>query len=332
MKALILQKYAKTPVDAMALTHVADPQAKAGEVLVRMAAAGLNPADLRIGSGELKLMSPAKPPFVMGVDGAGVVASDGARFKRGDRVMFYTGLVHTGSLAEMIAIPEAWLAKVPDGWSMEEAAAAPLALLVAQETLDRSAARPGETLLVQGAGGSSGAATVALAAAHGLLVHGSGSGADEAYVRGLGAQGYSDYRKATVRDLGQRFDIALDVMGGASYDDCLAVVRRGGRIVSLQTFTDTRDLAAMGMKVSVLIRLLLPLVFFKPKSAARRAGVQLLGLASYQDGPALGRAAAGAVAANFRPRIDSTYPLAKAMEGFARLQVNPRGKVVVTIA
>ena len=81
MKALILQKFSKTPVKAMALTDWPEPRPAAGQVLVRMAAAALNPADLHIASGEMKMMSPVKPPFALGVDGAGVVESDGARFK-----------------------------------------------------------------------------------------------------------------------------------------------------------------------------------------------------------------------------------------------------------
>ena len=331
MKALILQKFSKTPVKAMALTDWPEPRPAAGQVLVRMAAAALNPADLHIASGEMKMMSPVKPPFALGVDGAGVVESDGARFKKGQRVMFYTGLVLCGTLAEVMVVPEAWLAPVPEGWSMEVAAAAPLGLLVAHKVLDRAGAKAGESILVQGAGGPVGAATVALAAARGLQVHGSGSGADEAYVRGLGASGYTDYRKGSVRDLGQRFDIALDSLGGKVFDDCVFVIKRGGRIVSLKVMTGTDDMDSMGMRIPGFMRLLLPLVFRKPRKAAERAGARLIGLASFQDGVALSRATEAAVAANHRPRIDSTFTLADHGAAFARLGTNPRGKVVVRL-
>lgn len=331
MKALILQKFSKSPLDAMVLADRPEPRPASAQVLVRLAAAALNPADLHIASGEMKMMSPVKPPFALGVDGAGVVESDGARFRKGQRVMFYTGLVHSGTLAEVMAVPEAWLAPVPEGWSMEEAAAAPLALLVAHKVLDRAGVKAGESILVQGAGGPVGAATVALAAARGLQVHGSGAGADEAYVRGLGASGYTDYRKGSVRDLGQRFDIALDSLGGKVFDDCVSVIKRGGRIVSLKAMTGTEDMDAMGMKIPGFMRLLMPLVFRKPRKAAERAGAKLIGLASYQDGAALSRAAEAAMAAHHRPRIDSTFALADHAAAFARLVANPRGKVVVRI-
>jgi len=331
MKALILRRFSKSPAEAMVLADWPEPHAASGQVLVRMAAAALNPADLHIASGEMKMMSPMKPPFVLGVDGAGVVESHGARFKKGQRVMFYTGLVHSGTLAEVMAVPEEWLAPVPEGWTMEEAAAAPLALLVAQKVLDRAGAKAGESILVQGAGGPVGAATVALAAARGLQVYGSGSGADEAYVRGLGAKGYTDYRKGAVRDPGQRFDIALDSLGGKVFDDCVSVIKRGGRIVSLKAMTGTDDMDAMGMKIPGFMRLLLPLVFRKPRKAAERAGAKLIGLASYQDGAALSRAAEAAMAANHRTRIDCTFALADHAAAFARLGANPRGKVVVRL-
>jgi NADPH:quinone reductase-like Zn-dependent oxidoreductase len=331
MKAVILQKFSKTPAEAMTLADRPEPQPVAGQVRVRMAAAALNPADLHIASGEMKMMSPVKPPFALGVDGAGVVETDGTRFKKGDRVMFYTGLVHCGTLAEFVAVPDSWLAPIPEGWTMEEAAAAPLALLVAYKVLDRAGAKAGESILVQGAGGPVGAATVVLAAASGLQVHGSGAGWDETYVRGLGAAGYTDYRKGSVRDLGQRYDVALDSLGGKVFDDCVAVIKRGGRIVSLKAMTGTDDMDAMGMKVPGLMKLLLPLVFRKPKKAAERAGARLIGLASYQDGATLTRAAEAAVAANYRPRIDSTFALNDHAAAFARLAANPRGKVVVRI-
>jgi NADPH:quinone reductase-like Zn-dependent oxidoreductase len=331
LKAYVLQKFSKTPVDAMALTDLPEPRAAAGQVLVRMVAAALNPADLHIASGEMKMMSPVKPPFALGVDGAGVVESDGAKFKRGQRVMCYTGLVHCGTLAEVMAVPESWLAPVPEGWSMEEAAAAPLALLVACKVLDRTGAKQGESILVQGAGGPVGAATVALAAGRGLVVHGSGSGADEDYVRSQGAAGYTDYRKGSVRDLGRRFDIALDSLGGKVFGDCVAVIERGGRIVSLKAMTGTADMEAMGMKIPGLMKLLLPLVFRGPRKAAERAGARLIGLASHQDGATLMRAIEGAVAAGHRPRMDSVHSLDAAGEAIRRLAANPRGKVVVRI-
>lgn len=331
MKALILSRHSKNPLDAMSVTDCPTPVPRPGEVLLRMRSAALNPADLHIATGEMKMMSPVKPPFVLGVDGVGVVESDGRRFKKGDRVVVYTGLVHCGTLAEFMAVPEDWLAQAPETYSDHEAAALPLSLLVAVKALARSGAKPGERILVHGAGGPVGAAIVALAARRGLIVTGSGSGADEAHVRGLGASSYVDYRTGSVASLGQRYDIAVDSLGGAVFDESLRLLRPGGRLVSLKVMTGTDDMTAMGMAIPFFMRLLLPLVFFKPRRAARRAGVQLIGLASHQDGAALAEGLALALEAEYRPRIDQVFPLGDVKAAFKRLSSGPRGKVVVSI-
>lgn len=332
MKALVLTKFSKRPLDGMAVAVAPEPAQGGGRVLVRMSVAALNPADLHIASGEMKMMSPVKPPFALGVDGAGVMENDGARFRLGQRVMFYTGLVHCGTLSERMSVPEEWLATAPDAWSDEEAAAAPLALLVAYKVLERAGARSGESVLVNAAGGPVGAATVALAAARGLSVHGVGSGADEDYVRSLGAQGFTDYRNASVRALSHRFDIVLDAFGGKSLADSCAVVKAGGRIVSLKTMTGTDDMEAQGMKVPWLLKLLMPLVFRKPRKLAEGSGARLIGLASFPDGKALAQAADEALAVGYRPRIDSEFTLDEALAAFTRLQSTPRGKVVVRLS
>ena len=73
--------------------------------------ADLNPADLHIISGEMRMMFPVKQTFAIGIDGAGMMENDGARFSRGQRVMFYNGLIHCGTITERISVPEVWLSK-----------------------------------------------------------------------------------------------------------------------------------------------------------------------------------------------------------------------------
>jgi NADPH:quinone reductase-like Zn-dependent oxidoreductase len=196
--------------------------------------------------------------------------------------------------------------------------AAPLALLVACKVLER-------------AGGPVGAATVSLAAARGLSVHGVGSGADEDYVRSLRARGLTDYRSASARALSQRFDIVLDDFGGNSLADSCAVVKSGGRIVSLKAMTDTDDMEAQGMKVPWFLKLLMPLAFREPRKLAESSGARLIGLAPFPDGESLARAADEALAVGYRPRNDSEVALDDALAAFTRLQSTPRGKVVVRL-
>ena len=118
MQALTLTRFQKRGFDAAVLQDVAKPEPQAQQVRVRMRAAAFNPADLHIISGEMKMMSPVKPPFALGVDGAGVVDAVGTNVRGwavGDEVFFYTGLVHGGTMAEYAVVDAAWLATQRDG-------------------------------------------------------------------------------------------------------------------------------------------------------------------------------------------------------------------------
>ena len=156
MQALTLFRFEKSGLHGMALQAQPVPQPQAHQVLVRMKAAAFNPADLHIASGEMKMMSPVKPPFVLGVDGAGVVEQVGAAvrgFAAGDAVFFYTGLVHCGTVGEYMAVDAQALAHKPEGWSFEQAAASALAMLCANLSLSRAGVKTGQRVLVGGGGG-----------------------------------------------------------------------------------------------------------------------------------------------------------------------------------
>jgi NADPH2:quinone reductase len=140
-------------------TIVPDPAAKAGEVLVRIRASGVNPLDTKIRAGQA---AHAKQPLpaVLGLDMAGVVEEVGegvTAFKRGDEVYGMTGGVGglQGSLAEFVAADANLLAHKPKRLSMREAAALPLSVITAWEGLvDRAGVHAGQTVLVHaGAGG-----------------------------------------------------------------------------------------------------------------------------------------------------------------------------------
>ncbi len=332
MKSLLLTKFSKIFFNALDVAEVPPPQISDGCATVRMAAAALNPADLHIASGEMKMFSPKRPPFALGVDGAGIVISDGKHFKTGDRVMFYTGLVHCGTLAEQMSVPEDWLAPVPTSWTDAEAAAAPLALLVAFKALERTKAKKGESILVSGAGGPVGAATIALAKYRGLNVYGLGSPDDEAYVKSLGAETFASYRSPSTSLPLKSFDILLDCFGGKTMDLACKSVKPGGRIVSLKAMTGIEDMEAQGMRIPFIIKLLIPIIFRRARKAAERSNAKLIGLASYPDGTALSKVAQEAVSAGFRPRIDTEFTLLDYKSAFERLGSHPRGKVIVKLA
>src|SRR2546423_3506162 len=172
MKAIRVHEFGAPTV--MRLEEVTEPQAGAGQVVVRVTAAGVNPVDAYISSG----MYPRKPelPYTPGSDGAGVVEAVGPEVKRvsvGERV-YLAGAI-SGTYAERALCLEAHVHTLPASLSFAQGAAMGVPYATAYRALfDRAQAQPGETVLVHGASGGVGIAAVQLARAAGLKVIGTG--------------------------------------------------------------------------------------------------------------------------------------------------------------
>src|SRR6201997_5948588 len=162
------------------LASVARPRPGPGEVLVRIAASGVNPLDLKIRAGQA---AHARHPLpaILGIDLAGIVEAVGpdvAAFREGDEVYGMTGGVGgvQGSLAEYAAVDATLLAPKPDSLGMREAAALPLVFITAWEGLvDRAHVQAGQTVLIHGGAGGVGHVAVQLARAKGANVFATGS-------------------------------------------------------------------------------------------------------------------------------------------------------------
>lgn len=224
-------------------TDVPRPVPRAGEVLVRIHASGVNPLDSKIRAGQA---AHARHPFpaILGMDLAGVVESIGtdvADFAVGDEVYGLTGGVAglPGSLAEYAAVDAQLLARKPTNLSMHAAAALPLVVITAWEGLiDRADTRAGQTVLVHGGAGGVGHVAVQIAIALGARVFATVSPAHSDYVRSLGATPI-EYTALTVAQYvddytgGDGFDVVYDTVGGATLDASFDAVRRdGGHVVS----------------------------------------------------------------------------------------------------
>jgi|GEM_PF-3161878 len=196
-----------------------------GEVLVRVAGAGVNPVDWKIVRGYLGAFLPTTMPFVPGWEiGRTIVARGHAarRFEVGAPVYNYihSPTVEHGAYAEFVTVPEAYLAAAPTSLSLVEAAGVPLAGLTAYQCLhDATSLKPSETVVILGASGGVGGFAVQIAKAHGARVIAVASAANRDYCAGLGADDFIAYnegpltaafeaRKATA-------DVILDCSGGA---------------------------------------------------------------------------------------------------------------------
>jgi len=214
------------------------------QLLVRIAASGVNPLDTKIRAGKA---AHAKQllPAVLGLDMAGTVEAVGAgvtAFKSGDEVYGMVGGVGglQGTLAEFIAVDAALLAHKPKNLSMREAAALPLSTITAWEGLvDRAKVGAGSKVLVHAGAGGVGHIAIQIAHAFGAEVFSTVSADKKNVVENLGATAI-DYETVPVEEYvatctaGQGFDIILDTVGGATLDASFAAVKRyTGHVVSI---------------------------------------------------------------------------------------------------
>jgi NADPH:quinone reductase-like Zn-dependent oxidoreductase len=214
-----------------------------GEVLVRVAAAGVNPVDWKVVRGYLHGGLPSRFPFVPGWEIAGTIASRGhgaRRFEVGHRVYGYIRrpVVEHGGYAEYVTAPECYFATAPACLSLEEAAGIPLAGLTAYQCLHDAAALTAEdTLLVTGASGGVGGFAVQLGKAHGSKVIAVASEANREHCLALGADDFIAYDKGSLEEAfaarARTVDVLFDCSGGATVAKSRPVLKAGGRVASI---------------------------------------------------------------------------------------------------
>ncbi|WP_110180895.1 NADPH:quinone oxidoreductase family protein [Nocardioides solisilvae] len=230
-----LQVVTTTGPSGVELREVPDAVAGPGQVLVEVHAVGVSFPDLLLSKGEYQLKP--ETPFTLGVDLAGRVAALGegvTGLEVGQRV---AGVLPHGGAADLVAVPADFVFPLPDATSYDEGAALPMNYLTAQFALaERGALKPGETVLVHGAAGGVGTATIQVAKGMGARVVAVTSTEEKAEVaRAAGAddavllEGFRD----AVGELtgGRGVDVVLDVVGGAAFTDSLRVLAPQGRLL-----------------------------------------------------------------------------------------------------
>lgn len=210
---------------------VPEPTPGAGDVLVEVHRVGVSFPDLLLSRGEYQLQP--EPPFTLGVDYAGTVVS-GPGLAPGQRV---AGVTAYGNAAELVATPAPFVFPVPDEVSFDEAAALPMNYLTAHFALaERGGLRAGETVLVHGAAGGVGTATLQVAKGLGARTIAVVSSEEKAaFARAAGADEavLVDGFKAAVQQLtgGEGVDVVLDVVGGEVFTDSLRSLAPQGRLL-----------------------------------------------------------------------------------------------------
>jgi NADPH:quinone reductase-like Zn-dependent oxidoreductase len=288
------------------------PSPGPGEVLVRVAAAGVNPVDAktRAGQGAARFLGADAFPWIPGWDLAGTVVAAGfgvARFGVGDRVFGTVGFPRAaGAYAEYAVAHVSQLSRSPR--SLDDAGAAALAmggLTAWQALVDAGDLTTNQRVLVTAAAGGVGHLAVQIAADLGAVVVAVASPGNADFVRGLGA---SEVLDRTAEDWAagvEPVDLVLDAHGGPARAPALRTLRPGGTIVTLPTSGD-RAPAPEGIAD--------PTVFVAPD------GLELQLLTGSVERGAL------------RPHVSRTFPLADATAAHAAIESGAtRGKLVVTV-
>ena len=310
--------------------EVPDPVAGPGQVLVRVAAAGVNRADALVRAGVYHRAG--RPPLIPGVEGAGTVVAVGVGVTGigvGQRVMALDGVNAPGFYAELAAVPVEQVVVLPDGVDLTEAAALPVAWLSAWYCLRHLAKlTKDDTVVVKAAASGVGSAAVQMAAEAGARVIAmAGSPEKSAWAAAFGADAAVDTSAhpddAEVDEVlrlteGRGADVVLDTVGGRAFGRSLREVGHGGRVVALANVAlepstvDTRD--------------------FYPKNASI-LGFQLTNLQihGYDPRPDLRELADRVAAGGYRVPIETVVPLEEARAAHERLERRDnRGKIVLS--
>lgn len=331
MRAWLMESY--EGVEKLRLGDVPDPQPGSGDVLLNTRFAALNPADAFLARG----LYPAKPslPHVLGRDGVGEVAAVGAgvhHVRVGQTVGILrceAGVDRWGTLAEQVVVPADSVTSIPPGWSLEEMAGAPLVFLTAWQALTQWAEPPapppaGSVLLVTGASGGVGVASVLLGKSMGLTVVALSRSVEKGItLKRLGADLVFD---STDPDLVQavssalkpkKVDLAIDSVGGALLAHVVALLGYGGRI------------SVVGRSGGTVPEFNTATLLFR---RIRMGGVSVGDYTAQAAQVVWKEIVSRLDAMGQRPQVDCTVAFENVKEGFARLAQGPLGKVLVRVA
>ncbi len=314
MKAMVVREFGGP--EKLELADMPVPTPAAGEVLVRLRAASVNPVDYKIrrSGGWAGVPMPA----IIGYDAAGVVEAVGAGVTHlvpGDDVFYCARIFgRQGTMAEYHVEDAAIVTKKPKNLSFEEAASLPLAAMTAYDAvISFFQTKPGDTVLIQAGAGGVGSLAVQLAKAAGARVIATGRSENHDFIRSLGADEVIDYRTAKFEDEvnrlteGKGADAAYDTVGGDIVSRSIGCVRPWGKLATIVRVGGSIN----GMQIRNQT------LYFGFMERTREKISALATLA--------GRG-------QVKPVIDSTLPLERLADAHRKLEAGGmRGKIVITI-
>jgi alcohol dehydrogenase len=330
VKAFFIDRYGSN--DVVRSSEMPEPELQDDDVLVQIHAASVNPLDLKIRDGKLKLILPYRFPLILGNDLAGVVVRVGSRvrqFRPGDEVYARTDTDRIGAFAEFISIKEDAVAKKPKRLSMEEAASIPLVGLTAWQVLvERAKLKSGQRVLIHAGSGGVGTFAIQLAKHLGASVATTTGTENLDWVKRLGADLVIDYKKEDFSTILHGYDVVFDTLGGEILARSLRVLKPGGRIVSLVGPPDPDFANNIGF--SLVLRLATRILSYRIRKRAKRQHVSYSFLFMRPSGDQLSEIGSLVDAGAVHPVVDRVFPFESTKEALAYIeQGGAKGKVIV---
>ncbi len=306
MKAVVVHAYGGS--EQLRLEDAPVPRPKETEVLVRVSACGVNPADPLIVSGKYAQEFGTHLPLIPGYDVAGTVVQVGGkatRLKVGDEV--YAFSLWGGGWAQYCAFDESNGALKPKSLNFTQAAAVPLGALTAwQGLVDTAHLSAGQTVLIQGGSGGVGSFAVQIAKARGAKVIATASTRNQDLLKQLGTDLAIDYTTEKFEDKAKEVDFVFDTAGRETLARSYGTLKKGGTLVSIQSRPDPEE--------------------------CRKHGIQGIFLASHPDAGELAEIAKLIDAGKIKPVVTETLPLSDAVKASEQAETHhTRGKIVLEI-
>jgi len=313
MKAAIFNRYGGNEV--VEVKDIPAPVAGAGEVVIKVHAASINPVDWKVRDGMARILTGSKFPKVLGCECAGEIFAAGAgatKFRKGDRVVMYTSVKRLGAFAEYACTAEDRVYPITEGITFEHAACLPIAGLTALQSLrDHGRIAAGKKVLINGAAGGVGHFAVQIAKVLGTEVTGVVSGRNIEFVKSLGADTVIDYAKEDFTKGSARYDLVFDAVSMSSFGACKGVLTSSGRYVNTLP------------NATILVQFL---TAFLPGKKARSMWVK----PSASD---MAWMMEQIKAGNIKVVIEQSYSLDKIKDAFAASEGGrTKGKIVVKVA
>lgn len=234
MKAIRIQAYGAP--STLKLDEVPRPRPGAHDVLIRVAASGVNPVDWRIRAGLMAQRMPHPMPLTLGWECAGTIEEVGSGvtgLRVGDRVFSMPTFARGGTYAEFVAVEADQVGLMPRTLAFDVAAGLPMSGQAAWAAIEAARLQPGQQVLVHGAGGGVGSLAMQLAKARGAKVIATASASDAAMVQGLGADQVIDYRRGDFAQQVHGLDVVVDTIGGPTQEASWSTLRPGGLLLAL---------------------------------------------------------------------------------------------------